>query len=103
MKKRLRKKLHKGEFKELGFYIEFDFLEPDNDALFDKFWDNFIEEGIVGNGLVCGGGGYKRHEYFVSSNKGSASEKQRNALKEWLEKQPDISNIMLGEFKDAWY
>ena len=42
MKKRLRKKLHKGEFKEIGFPINCAFKEGLDEADFDKFIDDFI-------------------------------------------------------------
>ena len=64
MKKRLRKKLHKGEFQEFGFNLEFD-LKETNDEDFDKFLDDFIRDAIEGNGLECGGGGHTHHDYFV--------------------------------------
>ncbi|MCL1936955.1 MAG: YggL family protein [Candidatus Azobacteroides sp.] len=103
MKKRLRKKLHKAEFQELGFNLEFDLSEADNEGFYEKFLDSFITEAIEGNDLECGGGGRERQEFFVVQYRGSVSEEQRNAVKEWLEKQSHVSNIVLGELRDAWY
>jgi uncharacterized protein YggL (DUF469 family) len=103
MKKRIRKKKHLKEFQELGFSLEFDYVEAENKELFDTFLDAFLEEAIEGNGLECGGGGYIHHDYFVIRHRGSVSEEQRNAVKQWLEKQSAVKNIVLGEFRDAWY
>jgi len=58
---------------------------------------------IENNGLECGGGGREHQEFFVVQYRGSVSEEQRNAVKEWLEEQPQVSNIVLGELRDAWY
>ena len=89
MKKRLRKKLHKGEFQELGFNLTFDYAKADNEELFDKFFDSFIAEAIEGNGLECGGGGYFHQDFFVVRYKGSViKSRQRRRLK-----SPQITQI----------
>jgi len=56
MKKRLRKKLHLGEFCEYG--VEFDLKVNSNlsEEAFDTLIDNFIEGFVEKNGLYCGGG-----------------------------------------------
>ena len=43
MKKRLRKKLHKGEFKELGFNLEFYYTGDykANEEFFSQFFDRY--------------------------------------------------------------
>ncbi len=51
MKKRLRKKLHKGEYKELGFEIKFQFNNEPNDTEEDVFWSQFNDT-IDPNGLL---------------------------------------------------
>ena len=101
MKKRLRKKLRRGEFQELGFNLEFDLTNFNNEVLFDNFLDSFIAEAIEANGLYCGGGGYNHFDYFVYKHKGSVSEEQRNVVKKWLENQPQVSGIVIGELRDA--
>ena len=53
MKKRLRKKLHRGEFQELGFFLKVKYAEmPDEE--FDRFIDSVIDK-IGSLGLECGG------------------------------------------------
>ena len=103
MKKRIRKKLHLKEFQELGFNLEFDYVEVENEELFVAFLDSFLKEAIEGNGLECGGGGHLHHDYFVVKYRGSVSEEQRDAVKKWLEEHSAVKNIVLGELRDAWY
>jgi uncharacterized protein YggL (DUF469 family) len=102
MKKRLRKKLHKGEFKELGFLVEFDYADAENEDEFDQFWVSFIDI-IEQNGLGCGGGGHIHQEYFITKYKESVSEEKRLAIKKYLDEHPKVSNVIVGKLKDAWY
>lgn len=73
MKKRLRKKLHKGEFQKMGFYIDFECNSKLSEKELDAYWEKFIEEAIEGNNLCVGGGGDYAQTYFVQKQKGSAS------------------------------
>ncbi len=106
MKKRLRKKLHKEEFKEIGFEIECvldnQLSEPD----FDKFIDDFIEA-IEGKGLAFGGGGS-----HITSWEGIISREKRysctdNADKEfilnWMKSRNETRDCKCGEDVDLWY
>lgn len=103
MKKRLRKKLHKGEFQELGFNLEFDYTgDADNEINVDRFYTAFIDA-VESIGLEVGGGGYKQHSYFVARYRGSVSDQQRQALINWLEQYPDVANIIAGPLVDAWH
>ncbi len=60
MKKRLRKKLRRGEFQELGFEVRFRAVDDLSDEAFDNVADAFISQAIEANGLICGGGGKMR-------------------------------------------
>ncbi len=103
LKRRLRKKYHLGEFKELGFDI-FTALKLDlSEKEFDKFLGNFIDE-IESNKLLFGGGGKENWEGFVTSAKKytSPTEKQRDKIKKWLENRLEIDSVKIGEFRDAW-
>src|SRR5207244_12648965 len=79
MKKRLRKKLRKGEFAEYGFSIWFRFdtvlAEEESDLLMDRFLDELIEA----NRLQFGGGGDgKEWDGGVGlAGRGSAGEEHR--------------------------
>ncbi|HEY2932919.1 MAG TPA: 50S ribosome-binding protein YggL [Acidobacteriota bacterium] len=66
MKKRLRKKLHRGEFCEFGFEVRFQLSEGLDDARLEQFWDIFIGEAIEARGLMCGGGCGRVWDVFVS-------------------------------------
>ena len=54
MRKRLRKKKHRGEFAERGRQL---IIIRDRKDGFDEFLDAFIEEAVEANGCYCGGGG----------------------------------------------
>ena len=64
MRKRLRKKLHVGEFQELGFEVHFQVVDNLSHDAFDAVVDAFIIQAIAAHGLVCGGGG-KNPEWNV--------------------------------------
>lgn len=75
MKKRLRKKLKKGEFKEFGFHIKI-IIDPNLNKvkIDDVTWD-FIINAIEANDLMFGGGGDHIYKGFCCKIKGSATEK----------------------------
>lgn len=102
MRKRLRKKLHKREFKEYGFEVHFKMDVEYESQEFCQIIDVFISQGIEGNGLNFGGGGALEWEGFVSADKGSATEDHRMLLEEWFKKQPLIVDYYVGPLKDAW-
>mgnify|MGYP000296635990 CR=1 FL=1 len=102
MKKRLRKKLHKGEFRELGFELDYDYTGDLEGEPFDQFWGDWIRM-IESLGLECGGGGAGHQNYFIIKYRGSVSVEQRQAVIDWLGKHPDIANVTAGQLRDAWY
>lgn len=102
MKKRLRKKLHKSEFRELGFELDYDYTGNLEGEPFDQFWGDWI--GMIESlGLECGGGGAGHQSYFIIKYRGSVSVEQRQAVIDWLGKHPDITNVTAGQLRDAWY
>jgi uncharacterized protein YggL (DUF469 family) len=105
MNKRLRKKFHKGEFKELGFEVKFRFTHQLNEAEEDAFFKVFISEAVEGNNLGFCGGGDMEWEGFLSSGKnhGLVTEEHRQAIIEWLGNFPLISEYEVGPLKDVWY
>lgn len=106
MRKRLRKKLHKGEFQEMGFEVQFRMTSVFTETDFDSFIDFFIEEAIEANGLAFGGGGtYDNWRGFVTlDGRGSATDEHREKVREWFESQPQIIlEWHVGPFVDAWY
>jgi uncharacterized protein YggL (DUF469 family) len=106
MNKRLRKKKRIGEFQELGFEVSFDVSPKITIAQRNALLDAFITDAIEANGLLFGGGGAdKNWEGFVTVDKrrGSATEVHRQSVRAWLEDQKAISNIKIGELRDAWH
>lgn len=99
--RRLRKKLHLGEFKEWGFEFSAKVkggIAPETVA---QVLDRFILEAIEARELELGGwldGGFIAH-----SGRGSASEADRQAISDWLEACGVLESIQIGELTDAWY
>jgi len=102
MKKRLRKKKHRGEFTEWGRQILI--LRNQKDGL-DEFLDAFIDEAIEANGCYCGGGGTAEKLSFIVEL-GRRSDHPDDRLKsivEWLESRADIQSWKVGEEFDLWH
>lgn len=109
MKKRLRKKLHKGEFQELGFELKFETSpeeEPDDCYKRDHEWSfysafiDFIESLDLG----FGGGCWRKWDGFVIQlGRGSVTEIEQEQIRAWLEARGTITNIEIGPLRDAWY
>jgi len=95
MRKRLRKKLRRREFQELGFELSF-LIGHDRNELMERF----VAEAIEANGLRFGGsdsGG------FVTSAtpRASATEEDRGKVRGWLEAQPEVKEVAIAELRDA--
>jgi uncharacterized protein len=98
--RRLQKKLHVGEFQELGFEISFQFQKDLANDLINQFWDDFIIEAIEQNGLAFGGG----TQGFASLwKRGSVTEVHRDLVRKWLSLRPELLSFELGELVDAYY
>ena len=104
MKKRLRKKLHKGEFRELGFSFDAKFKAGTDMKLVEEWLQEFavllhahdLEMGGGWNYDVCGG--------FITRERGSVTAEEQDIVKKWLaEHDQHLDNITVGELKDAWY
>jgi uncharacterized protein YggL (DUF469 family) len=105
MKKRLRKKLRRGEFKQFGFELDFQFIPDFKQEDFERFFDDFIKNGIEANKLTIGGGGDKlTFGGFVTSlaERGSLTNNDRTNLENWLKQQTCISKYTIGVLVDAW-
>lgn len=105
LKRRLRKKLHLGEFQEFEFEVSVDFKKGIGEIQFDKFWHEFVGE-IEKHGLVCGGGGdYNSWQVVVTSGRKFASptSSDKERIKIWLEKYSEVENCKVGEFLDSWH
>ena len=102
MKKRLRKKKHRGEFTELGRQIVI--TQNRKDAL-DEFLDAFIEEAIEANGCYCGGGGGgEKLDFVVELGRSSADpDAKLQRIVAWLRARNDVQEFKIGEPFDIWY
>lgn len=104
MKRRLRKKLRRGEYRELGFELCFALPEHWDEETQLQFWDRAIEQ-IEALGLAIGGAVGPRWDVVVTSlaDRASVTAAQREALLAWLAADPDISALQAGPLIDAWY
>jgi uncharacterized protein YggL (DUF469 family) len=102
--KRLRKKLHVGEFTEYGFNINFELNKPVTDEEIDDFLDTFLDDVIEKNGLIYGGGfGVTFDGFVILEKRGSPTEEHRQLIKTWLESKKEIRIFHIGEFVNAWH
>jgi hypothetical protein len=101
MNKRLRKKKHLGEFKELCFELSFK-LNVESDSIKDRFMDEFISL-IEDNNLICCGGYSKDFSFCIAKNKGSCNEDHQQIILNWLNNKSIVTNIIVGKLVDAWY
>lgn len=105
MKKRLRKKLHLGEFQEFGFTLNIKFTEENTNDALDLFVEALLDEVIDPNGLDFGGGGdrFDFAGFVVLAARGSVTEEHRAQTTAWLEKRTDVASFEVGPLVDAWH
>lgn len=102
--KRLRKKLHLGEFTELGFAVRFQFINTLQECEITKFLNLFITSAIESKGLIYGGGiGNTFYGFITLEKRGSVTKEQRQKVKSWLESNGNLTNIQVGVLTNAWY
>jgi uncharacterized protein YggL (DUF469 family) len=106
MKKRLRKKRHRGEFRQFGFTIGLKFGRIPATSEFDAFVDAFIGQAIEGNGLVFGGGGSPQSDWrgVVQQDHRykSSSPADQTAVSEWLYGRPEVCSVRISPMWDLW-
>ncbi|MCP3921181.1 MAG: DUF469 family protein [Desulfobacterales bacterium] len=105
MKKRLRKKLYLGEFKELGFEIAIELEKGMDEEQLDNFISIFAEEALDKNGLDIEGGGNTSDIFgmIILNKRGSVSEEQRLFVEAWLKDRKEVTKTTVGQLVDAWY
>ena len=101
MKKRLRKKLHRGEFRELGFQLSFD-VKVKTQEEFDQFFDEFITHLESADLGFSGTSGESWDGMVAKLAKGTIAEAEREHVRGFLEKDDRVDNVELGEFIDVW-
>ncbi|MGL5395642.1 MAG: 50S ribosome-binding protein YggL [Shewanella sp.] len=101
--RRLRKKLHVGEFKELGFTVRWHF-DPKADINDIKaFVRQFQNEVLADNGLQFTGNGYHEWEGIVQLERpGICSDAHRTLVEEWL-KTKGMSHVWTSALFDIWW
>ena len=102
MKKRLRKKKHRGEFAEWGRQLVAT-RNTKQDA--DAFQDAFILEAIENNGCYCGGAlSDDKVDVIVELGKMSEDpEAKFSKVTAWLDARPDIERWRAGPLFDLWH
>ncbi|WP_099289873.1 50S ribosome-binding protein YggL [Butyricimonas sp. Marseille-P3923] len=103
MRKRLRKKLHKGEFQELGFSFEAVIKENVDDNGFDAWMNelgkllNQMDLNMIGSVYsgVCGG--------TITRQQGCVTLKEWELLSAWLREHDQIfDQVIVGKLEDLW-
>jgi hypothetical protein len=98
--RRLRKKLHIGEFQTLGFEFELTLRAPSSIELQDRFMDQLLEQVDEPRALSQGGG---VNCGFVAARRGSVTEADREAFNGWIRNWPDIAKSEVGHLRYAGY
>lgn len=103
--RRQRKKLHLGEFQELGFAVSAALREGVSAADAEQVSDAFITECIEASRLTYGGAiGDKLDGLVVSyASRVSATEAVRGVVRDWLEARAELTAVDGGPLVDAWY
>ena len=99
MKKRLRKKLHQGEFIQKGFRV-YVLFEEDIDR--EKWLDDFLEM-LESNGMqTFGSQGKTKGTYEVEVYNGTVTPEQLARVTAWLEADVRICNHDTTQLHDNW-
>lgn len=104
MKKRIRKKTHRGEFTEFGFSIEVTFNTNLSHEDFDSFINAFLDEAVQQNYLSCGGGGDPaKVQFFVAqATKEAMTDADREKVSAWCKARKEVKAVTAGPLEDAW-
>ena len=105
MKKRLRKKKHFGQFKELGFEVRGDLRPGLSGNDLEAFVDRLIE--IVEARSLAFGRGAGRDDkldgFVTRAGRGSATEEDRAALAAFLDGEREVAGHEVRALRDAWH
>jgi len=104
MRKRLRKKLRRREFRELGFTLGFHIPSIWTDDSRDQFIYSFLDNCVEPLGLgFLGSGQYEWTGFLRMLDRGSVTAGHREAVIEWLRSHDAITAVRAGPLIDAWY
>ena len=107
MRKRLRKKRHLSEFRELGFELTFRILgsedvEQESDRLFE-----FLDEAIESNDMYFGGvgkdGRWSGVVHSLNRHGMPMTYDRRQLVTSWLKASSDFEFIEASDLFDVWY
>jgi uncharacterized protein YggL (DUF469 family) len=102
-KKRLRKKYRQGEFQQLGFEFDAEWVETFTDTNYENAC-NIIVDCVEKLKLECGGSfGPGGVSLFVCKQKGSCNLDDILMLSNLISETGFVKNIKLGGLVDAWY
>lgn len=99
--RRLRKKLHLGEFQELGFEIAVSFKTPLAPDEMEAFVDAFLAEAIEPCRLSYGG--WAESGMVVREGRGSVTPEEREQVLKWLNDRDDVLKAEAGNLTDVWH
>lgn len=104
MNKRLRKKHHLGEFKQLGFQLRAN-LRPDvSDADLDAFFERWLDVLEKHDLLFSGSAGRGQFEgYIMRAGRDSATEEDRQAIAASISADSLFVSHELDQLSDAWH
>ena len=103
MRRRLRKKKHVGEFRELGFEVRATLREALTPVEHEAFLDEWIDVVEARNLAFGGGGGYSKFEGFVTNAApASTTDEDRRALAAFLAGHHAVNAREVGTLVDAW-
>lgn len=92
------KKLHIGEFQELGFLFETTLKAgADDSALIEAFLGETIDPNALSFGGWATGGSVEK------LGRGSVTEDQRQTVLSWLSARPEVTALSATGLVDMWY
>jgi len=101
--RRLRKKLHIDEFKELGFSVAWRFADGVSVEEIDATLDALVDEVIEPHGLAFDGSGYLQWEGLICLQQvGFCTDEHRQAVVAWLEAR-GLTEVRASELFDIWW
>ena len=101
MKRRLRKKRHRKEFAEFGWYVNYA-LHSDMDDAYAGFWDPLVTY-VESLNLLMGG---SISSFFIHPETRLPkieTENRRRQLQQWLTAHPDVKSSACSPLTDVWY
>ena len=102
--RRLRKKLHVGEFQEMGVEVKIivDIEQLDFDSAIDKLIEYIEEDGCS----FCGGGdmdGNVISGVMYRASRGTVTPSDKESFKTWLSNQSWIKEFSMSRLVDMWH